>query len=372
MPPWAWQASAQYGHRLLQRAAELRLVRPIGTPRHHRFLQSPQRQVSEHVLPIFLRAVDDGVAAVRHRCPERILGVGEEMAPLRLQQVDDVQVFALRLAVRAVRAEEMHMRVAAEPALRVHVRPTLESQRQLALSRLDVYLRPQRLVLEAARHIHDHLAARQPALAAPVNIRVRNLPQAQVPADVHMPRIKIRVDVIVMAVRLIRNALRRAEVDAAGDGTIGLVIEDGDVHPVPTAIHDFQLQARRFDFSLGLERTPVCPTDFLARRFNRNGSRGDGRDLDIRLARRFVLRLAPAFEVVREKIVRGLLRQRKRERRHAAIHVHFQRERFRGVLRLWQRDLHLALCTAREGRFLVEPERDCGDDELPVGRFEPH
>ena len=124
-------------HRLLQRAAQLRLARPIGTPRHHRLLQSPQRQVPQHVLAIFLRAVDDGVAAVRHRCPERVLGVGEEMAPLRLQQVDDVQVFALRLAVRAVRAEKMDVRVAAEPALRVHVRPALEPQRQLALSRLD-------------------------------------------------------------------------------------------------------------------------------------------------------------------------------------------------------------------------------------------
>src|SRR6478672_12493958 len=105
------------------------------------------------------------------------------MAPLRLQQVDDVQVFALRLAVRAVRAEKMHMRVAAEPALRVHVRPTLKSQRQLALSRLNPHARPQRLIFEAARYVHDHLAAWQPTLTAPINIRVSNLSQAQVTAN---------------------------------------------------------------------------------------------------------------------------------------------------------------------------------------------
>ena len=64
--------------------------------------------------------------------PKRILGIREEMTPLRLQQVDDVQVFALRLR-SAVRAEEMYMRVATEPALRIHVRPALEPQRQLAL-----------------------------------------------------------------------------------------------------------------------------------------------------------------------------------------------------------------------------------------------
>ncbi len=62
------------------------------------------------------------------------------MTPLRLQQVDDVQVFTLRLAVRAVRAEKMHMRVAAEPALRVHIRPALEPQCQFALPGLNADL----------------------------------------------------------------------------------------------------------------------------------------------------------------------------------------------------------------------------------------
>ena len=59
-------------HRLLQRAAEFGLIRPIGTPRHHRFLQSPQRQVSQQVLPIFLRTVNDGVAAAFN--PSNLMG----------------------------------------------------------------------------------------------------------------------------------------------------------------------------------------------------------------------------------------------------------------------------------------------------------
>ncbi len=38
----------------LQRAAQFRLVWPVGTPRHHRLLQSPQCQMAKHVLSIFL------------------------------------------------------------------------------------------------------------------------------------------------------------------------------------------------------------------------------------------------------------------------------------------------------------------------------
>gem|GEM_PF-4111294 len=131
-----------------------------------------------------------------------------------------------------------------EPALRVHVRPALEPQCQFALPRLDADLCPERFILEAARHIHQHLTARQPALTAPVNVCVRDLPQAQVAADVDVPGAEVRVKVIVMAVGLIGNAFRRAEVDTAGDGSSGFVIKYGNVNPVPAAIHDFQLQAQ--------------------------------------------------------------------------------------------------------------------------------
>ena len=43
--------------------------------------------------------------------------IGEEMPPLALQQVDDIQVFRLRFGHRPLRRQEMHMGVAAEEAL---------------------------------------------------------------------------------------------------------------------------------------------------------------------------------------------------------------------------------------------------------------
>ena len=61
--------------------------------------------MAEQVLAVLLRGVDDRLAVGRDvgRAGE-LLGVGEQVAPLRLQQVDDVQVLALRLGVAALRS----------------------------------------------------------------------------------------------------------------------------------------------------------------------------------------------------------------------------------------------------------------------------
>ena len=47
----------------------------------------------------------------------------------------------------------------------------------------------------------------------------------------------------VVAVRLVRDALRRAEVDAAGHRPAGLVVEHGDVDPVAAGIDQLQAHA---------------------------------------------------------------------------------------------------------------------------------
>ena len=48
-------------------------------------------------------------------------------APLGLEQVDHVQVLALRLGVGALRPQEVDVGVPAIPAAPVHVRPPLEA-----------------------------------------------------------------------------------------------------------------------------------------------------------------------------------------------------------------------------------------------------
>ena len=58
----------------------------------------------KQMLTIFLRGVDDTATIVGDsRTANELLCVGEEVSPLREQQVDNVQVFALRLRVGALR-----------------------------------------------------------------------------------------------------------------------------------------------------------------------------------------------------------------------------------------------------------------------------
>ena len=190
------------------RAARLRLRRSIGAPGHHRIREPQQRQVSQEVLPVLLGDVDDGAAVVGHaRTADEVFGVGEERAPLRLQHVDHVQVFARGLDVRAVAGEEVHVGVAAVPALGVHVGPAVEAQLQLALAGLDLDFGSQRLVLESAGHVHQHPSRGKPALAATVDVGVGGLVQPQVAANVHVPGVVLGVQVGMVPVGLVGHAL---------------------------------------------------------------------------------------------------------------------------------------------------------------------
>ena len=81
--------------RRVKRATELGLVGTVAAPRHDRFFQAPQDRVPEHVLPVFLADIRHVAAAVDDTGPAgEILGIGEQRAPLRLQQIDDPQILA--------------------------------------------------------------------------------------------------------------------------------------------------------------------------------------------------------------------------------------------------------------------------------------
>ena len=120
----------------------------------------------------------------------------------------------------------------------------------MLLARLDSHLSPQRLVLEAARNVHDHIAAWKPALAVAVDVCVGDMPHTHVAAYVYVPCVEVRVDLVVMAVRLVWDALGRPEVYAAGHRLPCVVVHDHYLHPVAPSIH--QLDARPWLF-------PLCP-----------------------------------------------------------------------------------------------------------------
>ena len=161
------------------------------------------------MLPILLRAVDDGFAVIgKRRTPDPVLRVGKQVTPLRLEQVHDVQILTLRFKMRALRSQKMHMRIATEPAIFVHVRPALQLQGQLPLARFDFHSRPKRVILIPSRGIDDDIAAREPSLARTVNVGVAGLSEAKITSNILVPAIQIPVDLVVVPVRLIRDAFR--------------------------------------------------------------------------------------------------------------------------------------------------------------------
>ena len=202
--------------------------------------------MAEHVLAVFLADVRDVAAAVDDAGPAgKLLGVGEQHAPLCLQHVDDTQVFAPLLELSARGGQEVHVRVARPPSFRGQVGDTPDPQRQVPLARLDPHGLPERFVLKPPRDVHDDVASRQPSLAGAVDIRVAALAEADVAANVVMPAAEILRDVIVVAVRLVGNPLGRTEMDPARHRPPCLVVDDADMHPVAAAFRQ-------------LERDPAC------------------------------------------------------------------------------------------------------------------
>ena len=105
VPPCAWQASAQSRQRRLERAAQLGLARAVGAPGMTGCFRPSSVRWPSRCWRFSWRRLDDRAAVARDgRLAGEVLGVGEQAAPLRLEQVDDVQVLGLRLAMAALRS----------------------------------------------------------------------------------------------------------------------------------------------------------------------------------------------------------------------------------------------------------------------------
>src|SRR5712692_5260426 len=101
----------------------------------------------------------------------------------------------------------MHVRVAAEPAPVIHIRPAPQPELQPPLARFDGDALAERLVFEPAGDVDEDLAAWQPALATTVDVGIGDLPETQITAHVDMPRVVVGVDMVVVAMRLVGHAV---------------------------------------------------------------------------------------------------------------------------------------------------------------------
>ena len=84
--------------------------------------------MTEKMLPILLTDINDVIPILRNTWPTReVLRVSEKVAPLGREQIDDVEVFALRLRMASLCREEMNVRITAIPTVCVHVNPAFEA-----------------------------------------------------------------------------------------------------------------------------------------------------------------------------------------------------------------------------------------------------
>src|SRR5262249_18153838 len=150
-----------------------------------------------------------------------------------------------------------------------------------------------------------------PPLTGAVDVRVAALAQADVTANVVMPAAEVLRDVIVVAVRLVRNSVGGTEVDPARHRPPGRVVDDGDTYPVPAAFRELKPDPVGPRPPVALHIAPAHPAEFLLAPPDRDGGRRQRGD---RRVRRCPLRRSPAGPVV-------LARQRLRIGRDTPVHV---------------------------------------------------
>jgi hypothetical protein len=247
------------------------------------------------------------------------------------------------------------VRVAGPPSFRSHVSDAADPQRQVSLTRLDPHGLPERLVFEPARDVHNDVAPRQPSLAGAVDIGVAALPQTDVTANVVMPAIEILRDVVVVAVRLVGNALGRTEMDPARHRPPGRVVDDADMHPVAATFRQFQQDPAGVRTPVTFHVTPAHPAELVAVPPDRDSGRrqrGDRRICGRSLGH------SPAGPVV-------LAGQRLRIARHAPVHLDIEH-----AAPVFRHEPHRARRPADERVLINVAGRDAGDDKPPAARDE--
>src|SRR5215468_1880858 len=95
--------------------------------------------------------------------------------------------------------------------------------------------------------------------------------------------------------RLIGDALWRAERDTARNRAARLVVKHGHVHPVTPGLGVGNPHARLFDGPARLQVTPAEPADFLVAVRHDHSRRRDGFHPRVRMRTLRVGRLAPAW-----------------------------------------------------------------------------
>lgn len=123
-----------------------------------------------------------------------VFDVREEIPPLRLQQVHNIEPLACSLRQRPLRRQEVDVRVTAVPPVVVHVGPTPYLEIEIPLPRRDIHVLPDRLVLEPLRNLDGDATSGKPALTPAIDVCIAHVAQRHVTADIQIPRSKSRMN----------------------------------------------------------------------------------------------------------------------------------------------------------------------------------
>ena len=204
-----------------------------GATRGHRIdritLRPQHADMAEEMLAILGTYPDNRllVADLRH-ITRNIADVGEQITPLRRQEIDQVQPLGLPLEPGRSRREEVDVRIGRHPAPAPPVERPLERQRQFALSRLDRHLLADRPVLEPLTQLHVHVTDRQFALERAIHVGVFRIADLEI-----VPVVLEPILVHLMAVSVGREvaSVRGAKVDADRCGLARRGVTHHRMHP---------------------------------------------------------------------------------------------------------------------------------------------
>ena len=171
------------------------------------------------------------------------------------------------------------------------------------------------------------------------------------------------MNLVVVAVGLVRDAFGRPEVDAARYRPAGILVQDRDVDPVLPLVEEFDTHLFALRRPLPLHLAPVDLAQLLSVLTDAYRCRWDGGDLDVRWTGPGALPLPPAFERVDHGVANGGVGQRMDVCGGAAVHGDVDVE---GPLRVCGVGKHYPRGPPRlsgEGVLVLVPQGNRGHDE---------
>ena len=164
----------------------------------------------------------------------------------------------------------------------------------------------------------------------------------------------------------IRHAVWRTEVNTTRYRSVCILVNYSGVYPISAGIDNLYLDAFvGLDSPFFLDFTPVNAPKCFALVLDFDGRRRRGRYFNVRWAALVVLRFTPTSEIIIDKGIGSVLRQRMRIGRSATINIDFHIKRFVGIIGLWKRDFDFAARTTRDRTFVEITKCDCCNNKPP-------